>query len=190
MVAEAGFRAIFCGRAPAARACIKAEQWGSALVAQDGGGAGPQFSGEEAENATIFQELLNQYRHQNGLLWSRVQHVISIQLAVLAGTYGLDLPGLTERLLNGVSFLALLAVLLVMRRDIEVRDRFLPGINRYLEGKFTWQDGDGIIAKAKRLPRVTGDTVIHWVIGAAMLLNALVVLLGSSRIEQFLLCMF
>jgi len=158
-------------------------------VAQNGDGAGPEFRGEAEEHAVVFQELLNQYRHQNGLLWSRVQHVISIQLAVLAGTYGLDLPGLTERLLNGVSLLAMLAVLLVMRRDIEVRNRFLPGIDRYLKDRFTWQQGEGFVARADRFPWVTGDTVIHWVVGAAMLLNALVVLFGSDRIEQFILCL-
>jgi hypothetical protein len=71
---------------------------------------------------TFFDALMQQYIHQNGLLWNRVQTLYAIQTAVIVGAFAAkDLPAAsTVLLVAGIFFTAL--QMYIMYRDIKVRD--------------------------------------------------------------------
>lgn len=72
---------------------------------------------------TFFAALMDQYAHQNELLWSRVQTLSAIQAAVIAGSFAV--PKEPSVYYVGVLLLGIILTFLVLPviwRDIKVRE--------------------------------------------------------------------
>lgn len=96
---------------------------------------------EAGVNPQFFTVLMNYYIHQNGLMWNRLQFLVAVQAAVLTGAYTMrSQAGLPVALLV-LGFLLSLAVLLMMKRDEQIRDVNRPLIE-YIGIKLSRECGD------------------------------------------------
>lgn len=76
---------------------------------------------EEAEaDSGLYRALISHYLHQDRLLWSRVQLLVAVQGAVLAGSYSLRYHWLAIGILSMGVVLTILLILLIEK---DQRDR-------------------------------------------------------------------